>query len=265
MPGSDGLAVQCVGSWAREKHEYLRRYIEATRAARALYLPPQGRGGAGFVDLFAGPGLARVKDDAAVIDGSPLIALDHQEAPFTKLVLCDTDEENVNALKHRADARTEVLAGDCNELIDEVVRHIPPYGLNFALIDPFGAKTLRWQTVEKLGRVSRMDILLHFPTGTIKRNFDHPGFDKTIDELMGITDWRSTVLGAKDVAKLIDIFRERLVTLGYEEDRVRSQAIKNSRGVIMYHLVFASKNRLGNKIWQSITKTTATGQTGWGF
>src|SRR5882762_5998726 len=31
----DGLPVQCVGPWTKDKHHYLRQYIEATRAVRA--------------------------------------------------------------------------------------------------------------------------------------------------------------------------------------------------------------------------------------
>lgn len=75
--GPDGLPVQCVGSWTRDKHEYLRRYIDATANARAKYV---GRGGAAFLDLFAGPGCARVRTSRLVVDGSPLIALKHEKS-----------------------------------------------------------------------------------------------------------------------------------------------------------------------------------------
>lgn len=49
-PGDDGLPVQCVSAWARDKHDILRRYIEATRTTRGKYLSPNP-GGAAFVDL----------------------------------------------------------------------------------------------------------------------------------------------------------------------------------------------------------------------
>jgi hypothetical protein len=58
----DGLPVQCVGIWAEDKHHYLQQYFEATWAVRKKFLPPDGRGGACFVDLFAGPGRVRVRD-----------------------------------------------------------------------------------------------------------------------------------------------------------------------------------------------------------
>ena len=59
IPDSDGRALQCVGPWAKEKHDYLGRYVDATRGPRAKYLestPQRRAGGAAFIDLFAGPG-----------------------------------------------------------------------------------------------------------------------------------------------------------------------------------------------------------------
>ena len=38
--------VDIVGAWATEKHERLRKYIDAAHGARAKYLPPRGNGGA---------------------------------------------------------------------------------------------------------------------------------------------------------------------------------------------------------------------------
>src|SRR5579884_2126049 len=58
-PADDGGVVQCVGPWAKEKHDYIRRYIDATREVREKYLRP-GWPGACYIDLYAGPGLARV-------------------------------------------------------------------------------------------------------------------------------------------------------------------------------------------------------------
>src|SRR5687768_5579403 len=79
----DHLPVQCVGSWAKDKHYYLERYIDATRAVRAKYLRPAGSrpaGGAAFVDLFAGPGRCRLRESGQIINGSPLIALANAKA-----------------------------------------------------------------------------------------------------------------------------------------------------------------------------------------
>ena len=61
-PADDGLPSQSVGAWTRLKHERFRAYLAATRAVRAKFITPKGTGGAAFIDLFAGPGLVRVRD-----------------------------------------------------------------------------------------------------------------------------------------------------------------------------------------------------------
>lgn len=266
-PAEDGLPSQCVGAWASTKHERIRLYIEATRAVRAKYLPPNGTGGAAFVDLFAGPGRARIRDQATTVPGSALIAVEHAEARFSRVILCDLDGENVAALRARTKAnrdRVEVIEGDCNAEIGRITALVPPHGLNIALIDPFGPTPLKWSTIATLGAVKRMDLLIHFPTGAIKRNFYHLGFDHTIDEMLGTAAWRKIVHSAEHVPKLIDILREQLVGLGYESERVNTLAVKAEKNLLLYHLVFASKDERGTTIWKSITKHDGA-QRGFGW
>ncbi len=81
-----------------------------------------------------------MRSTGTIVDGSPLIAVKHAAAPFTKVILCDLADENVAALRQRTrgDERVLTIPGDCNENIDRVVLEIPPYGLNLALVDPYG-------------------------------------------------------------------------------------------------------------------------------
>lgn len=142
--------MQCVGAWSRDKHDYLKRYLEASGNPRRKYLPPEGAGAA-FVDLFAGPGRARVKSTGELVDVSPLIAL-KQAKPFSKALLCELDPENVSTLERRTvsfrprvDVR--VIPGDSNESIDQVVREVPRFGLNLAWVDPYRLALLRFDTI----------------------------------------------------------------------------------------------------------------------
>ncbi len=264
-PGPDGLPVQCVGAWAADKHHYLRQYIGATRGVRAKFLPPQGKGGAAFIDLFAGPGMLRIRDTGEIGEGSPLIALAHAEAPFSKVVLCDQNAENAAALRARtisAASRVKVFEGDSNALIDEIAGEVPRYGLNFALVDPFGLQALKFATLERLAKLERMDLLVHFPTGDIKRNLEqYASTRQALTEALGTSSWESELpLLTPDAGRLIEIFKRQLSTLGYGSQDVRSEPIKNNRNLPMYYLVYASKSARGDKIWQSITKSKPSGQ-----
>lgn len=258
-PGEDGLPVQSVGPWVRLKHERVRAYLNATRAVRAKFISPRGNGGAAFIDLFAGPGRVRVRDSANTEPGSALLARDCAEAPFTHLIYCDLDEDNVRALKARTkgDERVHVVEGDCNDRIDEIIRSVPPEGLNFAFFDPFGAKVFHWETIARLASIKRMDLLMHFPTSTIKRNLFNPSapdFGLVIDRLVGTERWREVVHAPKDVTRLIDLLRERLAELGYDKEKVNTTPVTNEGGALLYHLVFASKSPRGTAIWKSISK-----------
>ena len=71
---SDGLIVGEVGPWATEKHDRLRRYIQASRGARAKFLPPAGRGGASYIELYSGAGRSLISGTNQIIDGSAVVA-----------------------------------------------------------------------------------------------------------------------------------------------------------------------------------------------
>jgi len=259
----DGLPFQCVGAWARDKHNYLRRYLDATRGARARYIPPHGTGGAAFIDLFAGPGFACDQTSSKLIEGSPLIALNHTGAPFTSVILCELESDNINALEKRTighEPRVHIVAGDCNAQILRVLFLIPDHGLNIALVDPFRPSDLVWETLRNLGTVNRMDLIIHFPTMAIKRNFAKAGFYDIIDRAIGTSSWRSQVQTANDVPKLIDFLKQSLAGVGYTGNKVRSLAIKNTVQGVLYHMVFAAKHPLGDRIWQSIARTTPAGE-----
>ncbi len=262
-PGRDGLVVQCVGAWAREKHDYVRRYIEATHGARQKYLAPKGRrpaGGAAYIELFAGPGGARIRTSGEIIDGSPLIGARHTVAPFTRLIFADKEPENIEALNARLKALSrpaDTFCGDCNDMIDQIVRRIPPHGLNLALVDPYGLAPLSFETVGKLAAVKRMDMIIHFPTMDVKRNFANA--EAFITRFLGTDTWKSRVTRPQDAVRLIIVLYEQLAHFGYTRDHVRVAEIK-TKGHVLYHLVFATKVPLGNKIWQSIVRTDAKGQ-----
>ena len=45
IDGDDGLPAEVVGAWAKEKHDYLCRYVDISRAVRTQWIGP-GKAGA---------------------------------------------------------------------------------------------------------------------------------------------------------------------------------------------------------------------------
>jgi len=256
----DELAVQCVGPWSSEKHDIVRRYLTASGGPRSLYLPP-APGGAAFVDLFAGPGRARIRTTGELENGSPLLA-QNQAVAFTRLVLCDIDAENTAALRARVPS-AYVVEGDCNELIADVVAEIPELGLNVALIDPYRLQELRFETISALARFKRMDLILFFPIGEIRRNLEQnpDTYKELLNRALGTEEWQPMVKRPSDALRLVDVFKSQLQKhFGYTTVQARTVPMKNEKNVSLYHLIFASKHPTGDAIWDSITSRTPGGQ-----
>ena len=238
-PLDDGHAVQCVGEWAEtDKHGYLRAYIDASREARNKFAQ------SGYLDLFAGPGRIRLRETGDVVDGSPLIALNHRAVPFTRVVLCDLARVNVEALRHRTarfDDRVNILHGDSNSRVDDLVA-LMPSGLNFALIDPFGFGPLHFETLRTLARLDKLDLFINFPTSDLRRNKDIY-FDRSndvIERALGTPDWRNRLCPGDIALQTASMFVESLSRLGYTGAANRMVPVRRS-GSELYRIIFASK------------------------
>ena len=268
--GADGLPVQCVGPWALDKHYYIRTYVGATRNVRGNFHPPKGHGGTTFIDLYSGPGLAYIPDGNEFIQGSPLIALEAEEHPYSKVILCDIDEkENIPALRKRTakyGSRVQVIPGDCNEVVDQVLAAIPTkWSYNVALVDPFGPGALSFETIRRLSKPERMDMIFHFPIGGMKRIFKK--HIERLERFIGLpkNEWGVDVVSGPDVSKLLPVFQRQLEILGYPIRELLSPPIKNTKNLPLYHLVFATRHERGEEIWKSITRKTPSGQREFAF
>ncbi|MEK6656755.1 MAG: three-Cys-motif partner protein TcmP [Nitrospirota bacterium] len=277
--GLDGLPVQCVGPWVEDKFFFLERYLNASCEARRRFAD---KGNAVFIDLFSGPGRCIIKDEKREIDGGGIRALNRNEAPFNECFCFDISKVNVDTLKKRTSAKTtcHVECGDSNSLINELINILlkHKYRYHFAFIDPFGPDGLKFATLKMLAKLDKMDMLIHFPIGAIKRNLKTWIKHKNtiLDNLLGTDSWRKAIEGFTDdkiFGALINVFKEQLKSIGYPEKGLKMESsnidiytglptvsVKNTKEVDLYVLILASKHPLGQKIWSSIIKTNPTGQ-----
>ncbi len=250
---ADGLPMQCVGEWESAKHMPLAAYIEASSGARNKF------GGGAYIDLFAGPGRARVRETGDVVNGSPLIALRHPTAPFTRVFLCEWDNDNVKALEARTapwSDRTVVLAGDCHKSVDEIVKQLPG-GLHLVLVDPYKMEQLVFETVAKLARVGKVDFLVNVPLMDLERSWHLPG-----DRLSRAAGGPVRGHNVENVRRnFFDVFRQSFAALGFQIDE-DSPTVKsfNSKNRGLFNLMLATRHPLGRKIWKSVNRVTDTGQ-----
>jgi three-Cys-motif partner protein len=278
QPLDDGLAMRPAGLWATEKLDYLARYVGLfQRGMRDKWRYHN------YIDLMAGPGKNRIRKTSRVVLGSPLLALT-TDVPFNQYFFVDADPVNADALRRRCDAsmyrlRVRVEVGDCNAKVDEIVSKIGPDDaktLNLAFLDPEGFE-LHWRTVAKLASLRRMDLIINFPEGGLKRMMkrviakdDWP----IIDLFFGSMGWRSIYRAFQCgeipeqplLRSLIDHYRDNLRQLGYQDIQQGHEVsgleplMRNTRRAPLYRLLFASKHIRGNDFWQKITRRDAHGQ-----
>lgn len=198
-----------------------------------------------------------------------MIALRHEFAPFSKVVLCDLASENVAALKHRTTShheRVTIVHGDANERIEALVEHLPQRGLNLAFIDPFGLRPLRFDTIRVLAKLERMDLIVNFPTSDIRRNreiYVDPR-NSFVERMLGDEGWRDSIVPGDFGVQVMQKFIQSLEPLGYTGARTRIIPVSNNDSEL-YRIMFASKHPLADRIWNDVTKHTARGQRGFGF
>lgn len=284
VSGSDGLPVQCVGPWVEDKYYFLEGYLNASCEARRKF---SDLGNATYIDLFSGPGKCIIKKELREIEGGGLRAFNREEARFNEYFYFDLIEENVKALKKRVkdNANCHVKTGDSNNLIATAIKQlrekeqaIKRYRYHFAFVDPFGAEGLRFDSLREMAKMRRMDLLINFPIGSIKRNIDVwlAKKETILDLFLGTDVWRERIKtrSSQSIFKiLLDVFREQLNSIGYPDEglmMVTSNAniysslptvgVKNTKEVDLYVLILASKHKLGQKIWSSVIKTKPDGQ-----
>lgn len=277
--GIDNLPVQCVGPWVEDKYFFLERYLNASCEARRKF---SDKGNAVFIDLFAGPGKCIIKDIQKEIDSGGIRALQREKAPFNEYYYFDIASINKEALEKRTSGKAgvHIEEGDSNNLINHLISVLlkKPYRYHFAFVDPFGPDGLKFETLRNLAKLNRMDMLIHFPMGAIKRNLNTWAKSRNtiLDNFLGTEDWRNALKNASqsEIFKIfIDIFKKQLESIGYPEEGLKMIAsenniydglpivpIKNTKEVNLYVLILASKHKLAQKIWNSVIKANPEGQ-----
>jgi three-Cys-motif partner protein len=255
----DDLIVDEVGRWATEKHERLKRYIDASRGARVRFLPPTGVG-ASYIELFCGAGRSLIRDTNRFIDGSPVVAYKSAHASntqFSELHLNDLEPDKVTAAKARiAKLGGTVLdySGMAEIVVGQIVRAINPYGLHFAFLDPYNLEQLPFSIIEKLASIQRMDMLIHVSVQDLQRNLDdYSRVGGVLDAF--VPGWRNKVNINQAInplrAALLECWLDKIRSLGTTPAQ-GIELVAGPHGQRLYWLVFVSAHDLGQKLWNAV-------------
>lgn len=257
---ADGLPASEVGAWTAEKHERLRKYVDASHGARRAFTNRS------YVDLYCGPGRSWIRETGAFIDGSPLVAFDsagkHGDQ-FTDILVADAKVEYIGAAESRLRARganVRPFSGEAHVVVDQVIAALNPYGLHFAFLDPYSLGALPFSVIRKLASVKRMDLLIHVSAMDLKRdlhNYIRPDGPRDLDEFA--PGWRDHVNTKRrqDLVRqeIFSYWRSLIKALGTSPNDC-IEAVENSKSSDLYWLVFVARHELAHKLWQSIANVS---------
>jgi three-Cys-motif partner protein len=261
----DNLPMDEVGGWALDKHERLRKYIDASRGARRKFLPPSGTGGASYIELYCGSGKATIRDTGQIIDGSPIVAFKcarEGNARFSEIHIADADPVKLNAAATRISNAGGVAnqhAGAALEAVKSVANFINPSGLHFAFLDPYNLQDLPFAVIETLSRFQRMDMLIHVSVQDLQRNLDR--YIRQGDARLEVfaPGWRNVV----DLNQSQNAIRADL--LEYWLTKIRKLGVSPAQGIALvsgernqrlYWLVFVSRSDFATRLWEDIRDPT---------
>lgn len=273
---SDGLVARPGRIWTREKLAYLQKYAQAFMTSMA---PKRTQGKwdrLEYIDLLCGPGLSVARETKQEFDGSPLLALKIRPK-FDHLHFADLNPENIAALRARISPhdldRVTIDVGDCNSLVDDVLRRVSNRTLALAFIDPEGFE-VDFATLAKLA-IKRVDLLYLFASGIgVRRNLKNAlaARNSRLDKWWGGKDWRELPaarwaagkLSNEPVEKILQsfvaAFRKRVGLAGFQFQDEEVLPFSNTRNAQMYHLLFFSHGQAGLTIWHNIKRVAPGGQ-----
>jgi three-Cys-motif partner protein len=258
---TDGLPVGEAGEWTLDKHERLRRYVDAAHGARRKFSHRT------YIDLYCGAGRTRIRETGEVVDGSPLVAWEaggRHGDQFTEFLIGDADAAFLDAARTRLErlgAKVRTFPGKATETVDQVIRALDPAGLHLALLDPFNLGDLPFTVIEKLARVKRMDLLIHVSAMDLKRdlhNYLKTDGPKHLDAFA--PGWQGKV-NEKERPELVrraifEHWKSLIEGLGTSpNDKV--EVVENSKKSDLYWLVFVARHELAHKLWSQIANVTS--------
>jgi three-Cys-motif partner protein len=260
IAGDDGLAVEEVGDWVGEKHRVLRTYLDLHGAVRKGYSTRRNA----YIDVFCGPGRAKVRGTTRYVRGSPVVAWTSSVecgAPFSEVYIADEDDERLALCVERLqrlNAPVISIAGNAVAAAKSIVPRLDPLGLHAAFIDPYSLGELRLELLSELAKLRRMDMLVHVSAQDLFRNLEKniAGEQRQFDAFA--PGWQSHVPRdgtREDQRKAVFEYWKTLVDKLGMATSVRMEQIRNRQNRDLYWLLLIARHDLAQKFFAIVLDT----------
>ncbi|MFA6548227.1 MAG: three-Cys-motif partner protein TcmP [Candidatus Magasanikbacteria bacterium] len=263
-----------------EKLEYISKYIKAYLDATSR-LPNKV-----FIDAFAGTGKCVLCNNKScdssggdlcdrcgkgqLQDGSSVVALKMAKS-FDEYILVEISNQNIKDLENilRNEIPEERLKkvvfkkGDSNILLRDIAKSAAPFCGYLIFLDPEGAE-LEWNTLEHLSKINKADILIlyAYDMSLVRLTAD---YKERLNKFYGSDGWQiiyddKKLTPSDKATKLLKYYTENLKQIGFEYVVPKPIHTRLREGKRLYHLILATKNRVGEKIMKDIFDKELDGQ-----
>jgi len=201
-----------------------------------------------YIDLFAGSGLMKAENKFFV--GSPIVAVNStlKDKTFSKYVCVESDSKRKIALEQRMakvcnhfqTCNPNVLQADSNKEIDTILKECGSQDNTcfLAFVDPQKYTDLKWNTLEKLLKHGKGDIILNFPTMSITRNLGIENCIPSLSDFIGDDQWTNfTVVNTDNV---LEHFKQHIRQYRSAVDSLEIRDDLNHR---LFDLIFATNSQ----------------------
>lgn len=279
------------GLWTEKKLEAFSKYVWSYLTIMNKY--PHWK--TIYFDGFAGSGNRKEKENTQlmldleiseeeenVYRGAAERVLSLEQLKFDYHYFIDLDKKSLNELKAKlteeySNRTMEFRSNDANEQIVELAKalHTKKYAA-LVFLDPFGMQ-INWESIAQL-KDTRSDVWILVPTGVVvNRLLDRRGELKSIKKLesfFGLTEdeirecfyeevIEQTLFGeqeiikkvSKPIEKISDIYVKQMKKI-WNHVTEKPLVLTNSKGVPIFHFIFASNNKSAIKIGKHIIQNT---------
>jgi three-Cys-motif partner protein len=225
-----------------------------------------------YIDAFAGPGRHWSKTKGAMVDGSPVIAL-NTRPPFSEYHFIEENVLRSEQLRAISGPRSDVhiYSEDCNEILLHKVFPKAKYSdfrRALCLLDPYNIN-LKWEVIETAGKMKSIEIFLTFMIMDINRNALRKNPDNSVQSkidqltnLWGDETWKdvaydssASLFGHPEKVsneKFDAAWRERLRTKAGFKFVSEPMPMKTKTNSVIYYLYFASQKPVAANIVKDI-------------
>lgn len=268
IEGDDGLIADEVGVWAKEKHTYLKRYLDISRSTRKKFIGDR-KGGAVYFDVFCGTGRSRIRGTEEWIDGGAVAAWKTSReggAPFSDIYISDLDDARLNACATRLSrlgAPVHPIHASAADAAEKMVSAVSGYALHFAFVDPYNLEALDFRVIQAMSRLKRIDLLIHLSAMDMQRNLaiNLAAADSAFDAFApGWRDNVNTTGSQLEVRRrVVEYWRELVANLGVWPS-TDQRLITGEKNQPLYWLLLAARHELAHKFWETAANVEGQGK-----